>query len=330
MDLNKINSYIENKVEENLNLDYKASGSLQRNDKKTKEISKDVSAFANSDGGLIIYGIKEDKINRHLPESIDPINRKEITKEWLEQIIQSKIRPRIDGIKIHSITVNGQSDQVVYAVEIPKSNTAHQANDRKYYKRFNFNSEPMYDYEIRDILNRTKSPVIDLELEITKKTYEITIPTYGIPSFSIGNDGMFQKAEPTKEYRTNYALRIWARNNGKVLANYLNAYINIPQEYLAEKEESKSEVASIFMENTIRDVVDSTYIPSMNGGYASPKYGPSRYDPILPTRCLHLKDIKLNEKFENSDKVLEWVVYSDNAEPRNGTIKISDIEIFEK
>lgn len=162
MNIEKVKSFIENKIEENLNLDYKASGSLQRNDKKTNEISKDVSAFANSDGGTIIYGIKEDQINRHLPDSIDPINRKEISKEWLDQIIQSKIRPRIDGIVIHSITVKEGFDQVVYAVEIPKSNTAHQANDKKYYKRFNFNSEPMYDYEIRDILNRSKHRLLTL------------------------------------------------------------------------------------------------------------------------------------------------------------------------
>ena len=330
MDLEKVKSFIKNKIEENLNLDYKASGSLQRNDKKTNEISKDVSAFANSDGGTIIYGIKEDQINRHLPDSIDPINRNEISKEWLEQIIQSKVRPRINGIIIHSVTVDENTDDVVYVVEIPKSNTAHQANDKKYYKRFNFNSEPMYDYEIKDILNRIKSPIIDLELEITKRTYEVTKPTYGMPSFTVGDNGMFQKAEPTKEYKTNYTLRVWARNNGKVLANYLNAYINIPQEYLAEKEDSKDGIANIFMENTIRDVVDSEIIPTMTGGYASPKYGPSRYDPILPTRCLHLKDIKLNEKFESSEKVLEWIVYSDNAEPKNGTMKISKIEIFDK
>src|SRR5690606_34903955 len=330
MNLDKIVRYIENKIEENLNLDYKASDSLQRNDKKTNEISKDVSAFANSDGGMIIYGIMEDKVNRHLPDSIDPINRKEISKEWLEQIIQSKIRPRISGIVIHSITVNEESDLVVYAIEIPKSNTAHQANDRKYYKRFNFNSEPMYDYEIRDILNRTKSPIIDLELEITKKILEVSKPTYEIPAFTIGNDGKFQKAEPTKEYKTNYTLRIYARNNGKVLANYLNAYIDIPEEYLVEKENSKNGIVSIFMENTIRDIVDSKFIPTMNGGYARPKYGPSRYDPILPTRCLLLKDIEINEAFINSNKVLEWIIYSDNDEPRNGITKISEIEIFEK
>lgn len=329
MDLKKVKSFIENKIEENLNLDYKASGSLQRNDKKTNEISKDVSAFANSDGGIIIYGIKEDQINRHLPESIDPINRNEISKEWLEQIIQSKVRPRINGIIIHSVSVDEQTDEVVYVVDIPKSNTAHQANDKKYYKRFNFNSEPMYDYEIRDILNRTKSPVIDLELEIEKYTYEVKQQNFGLPAFSIGTDGMYQKEEPAKEYKTNYTLRIFARNNGRVLANYVNAYIDIPTKYLKEKEEVKG-VSSIFMENTIRDVVDSTYIPTMNGGYSSPKYGPSRYDPILPTRCLRLESLKLKDLFIGSTDILEWKIYSDNAEPRNGNIKLSEIEIIEK
>lgn len=333
MDLKKIKSYIENKIEENLNLDYKASGSLQKTDNKTNEISKDISAFANSDGGIIIYGVKEDQINRHLPDSIDPISRKEISKEWLEQIIQSKIRPRIDGIIIHSISVEENSNFVVYAIEIPKSNTAHQANDKKYYKRFNFNSEPMFDYEIRDILNRTKTPVIDLELEIIKQTFEVKKATFSMPSFTIGTDGKFQtktEIEQPIEYKTNYTLEIFAKNNGKILANYLNAYIGIPDKFLKEKEDTENGIANIFLENTIRDIVDSKYIPNINGGYSIPKYGPSRYDPILPTRSLLLKSINLNEELINSDETLEWVVYSDNAEPRNGITKMSEIKIIEK
>ena len=64
---------IANQVEENIHLDYKGGDSLQKTDGKKKELSKDVSAFANSDGGTIIYGIKEfdDVARRHLPEKID-------------------------------------------------------------------------------------------------------------------------------------------------------------------------------------------------------------------------------------------------------------------
>ena len=55
--LTTLQNLIDNKIEENLNLDYKACGSIERSENKTNEISKDVSAFANSDGGIIIYGI---------------------------------------------------------------------------------------------------------------------------------------------------------------------------------------------------------------------------------------------------------------------------------
>ncbi|SDD31994.1 AlbA family DNA-binding domain-containing protein [Williamwhitmania taraxaci] len=137
-DLQKVKDLIKEKIEENLNLDYKASDSLQQNDKKANEISKDVSAFANSDGGVIIYGIREDNQNKHLPESIDPINRSEISKEWLEQIIQSRIRPRIENIIIHPIPLEEETNNLIYVVEIPQSNTAHQASDRKYYKRYHY------------------------------------------------------------------------------------------------------------------------------------------------------------------------------------------------
>ncbi len=92
-DLPTIQSYIKNQVEESINLDYKAADALQKTDGKKREISKDVSAMANSAGGVIIYGVKEfnQSDKRHLPEKIDPVNRTDISKEWLEQVINSNI-----------------------------------------------------------------------------------------------------------------------------------------------------------------------------------------------------------------------------------------------
>jgi predicted HTH transcriptional regulator len=55
----KLQSYIGNSIEESLTLDYKAADALASSDGKKKEITKDVSAMANSAGGLIIYGISE-------------------------------------------------------------------------------------------------------------------------------------------------------------------------------------------------------------------------------------------------------------------------------
>jgi hypothetical protein len=151
--LTKIQRYIDNQVEESLMLDYKASGALDKN--KKNEITKDVSAMANSAGGIIIYGIKEyqQTDNKHLPEKIDPVDRTIYSKEWLEHVI-SNIRPRIADIIIHPIPIDTTPNHVVYVVEIKQSIVPHQATDCKYYKRYNFESVAMQDYEINDIRNR--------------------------------------------------------------------------------------------------------------------------------------------------------------------------------
>ena len=124
---------IANQVEENINLDYKGADSLQKTDGKKREISKDVSAFANSDGGTIIYGKREfdDAARRHLPEKLDPVDRTSISKEWLEQVINSNIQPKVSGILITPIQLSSSANHVAYIVTVPKSITAHQASDKK-------------------------------------------------------------------------------------------------------------------------------------------------------------------------------------------------------
>src|ERR1700748_40725 len=121
-DIDYLRELIANGVEENTELEYKAAAALQREDKKITEATKDVSAFANSNGGILIYGIREDQSNKHLPGNIDPVDRKTITKEWLEQILNARIRPRIHGIKIHVITI--EEDKAVYGLAIPKGENA--------------------------------------------------------------------------------------------------------------------------------------------------------------------------------------------------------------
>ena len=159
-----LQQYIDDETEESLTLDYKAADALEKTDKKKREITKDVSAMANSAGGIIIYGISEykDPDKKHLPESLSPINRRDFSKEWLEQIINN-IRPHIDGLVIHPVPLNSGPDDVAYVVEIQQSTTAHQATDKRYYKRFNFISEAMDDYEIRDIFNRQLAPNASVE-----------------------------------------------------------------------------------------------------------------------------------------------------------------------
>jgi hypothetical protein len=208
--LEKLNELTFNSVEENGHLDYKGAGSLGKSDGKKAEISKDVSAFANSDGGIIIYGLKEfdEGDKRHLPEGLDPIDGSQFSKEWLEQVINSTISPRITNITITPIQTDEPSlNLVVYVVEIPKGITAHQAKDKRYYRRFNFESQMMDDWEIKDIINRQTKTNIQISFEPRMNKDIIDKRLSGDTNFDIEFD-------------------IWAKNEGNKVCQYLDCFIS--------------------------------------------------------------------------------------------------------
>lgn len=159
----ELDQFIKNQVQENLHLDYKASSAIDGS--KRPEIAKDVSAFANSDGGMLIYGVIE---KNNLPVSKDNgIDHTKYSREWLEQVISSNITPRIDGIHISPIQVS--ADRSYFVVKVPKSfRGPHQSSDNKYYKRFNFQSVSMEDYEINDVRSRRHvvRPLIEVGIGI--------------------------------------------------------------------------------------------------------------------------------------------------------------------
>lgn len=166
-DINDVKSLIRNQVQENLNLDYKRSTSLENNEKNKNEISKDVSAFANSNGGKIIYGVEEEN---HLPKEIDDGIESEGKREWLEQVINSRIKPRIQNVVIQPIELEASPDKAIFAVEIPEGLTAYQASDCRYYRRFNFQSIPMHDYEVKMAINRFKEPKLELDIDLSENS----------------------------------------------------------------------------------------------------------------------------------------------------------------
>jgi hypothetical protein len=109
--------------------------------------------------------MEENPSSPHCAVALSPINPNEFSKEWLEQVINSKIHPRIDGLIINPIELRSEFPGfVAYAVVVPEGTTAHQASDWRYYKRFNFESRPMEDYEVRLCMNRASRPAYSIEL----------------------------------------------------------------------------------------------------------------------------------------------------------------------
>jgi hypothetical protein len=180
-DFETIKSFIENEIEESIHIEFKSAGALSKKDGQKKEVSKDVSAFANSDGGIIIYGIEE---KNHKAHSFSFIDGNEFTKEWLEQIISSTVNRNIPELKIFPIRNNGIISNTIYVVQIPSSLDApHMARDKKYYKRFNFESVPMEEYEVRQLYGRkvksklilAQSLISKLEVDKESEEYEYSL-----------------------------------------------------------------------------------------------------------------------------------------------------------
>ena len=171
-----IEKMVKDEVPESLHLDYKASQALIK--KKKDEICKDVSSFANADGGILIYGVKE---KGNIPYEIDQgaLNN-EIDREWIDQILSYNISPPLDGLKI--VQIKKDECHSFYVLNIPKSYRGpHQAPDKRYYKRFNFRSAPMEHYEIEDIKNRNLiiPPLIDIKFETENVLFKLIIENIG-------------------------------------------------------------------------------------------------------------------------------------------------------
>ncbi|MEM6843560.1 MAG: ATP-binding protein [Bacteroidota bacterium] len=212
-----IQGLIDSSVEESLYLDFKASGSLAKQDGKKKEISKDVSAFANSDGGIIVYGITEEN---HVASSLSYIDGSTFTKEWLEHVINSNIQRRVPDLRIHPVRFDNDIVKSVYIVKIPQSlNAPHMASDHKFYKRYNFESVPMEEYEVRVTYNRKQRTKLIIEQ-----------PSYRQGS-EYSSDGVIQNID--------YLLRFQAKNIGSHVEERFKIEVSLPkalhEDYRARK-----------------------------------------------------------------------------------------------
>lgn len=147
---------IESGAEEGLNLEFKQAEAIE----DTKEIAKDVAAMANAGGGILIYGIEEQE---HRAYAVSYIDGDKYSKERLDQIISGNISRPIPEVKIYPIRLGGDLQKTVYIVKIPESPLAPHMAYGKYYRRYNFTTMTMAEYEVRNAYLKIQTPVLQLE-----------------------------------------------------------------------------------------------------------------------------------------------------------------------
>ena len=151
-------------VKESTTLEYKASPAVdKRDDSKKLEMARDVCAFANADGGQIVYGMTE---HDHEPAGLDDgIDGSIYPEIWFEQVLQQHITPTIPGLRIRHVPLKQRMVAVVIDVPATKGDP-HQVSDGRYYRRHNFNRLIMEHYEVRDAMRRSVDPDLVLEFDL--------------------------------------------------------------------------------------------------------------------------------------------------------------------
>lgn len=158
-------------------LEYKSSKLLDnKNDKIFEILSKEITAFANSNGGVIIIGADEDSDRRI--SKISPIIDKSKRDSWIEDGLLSRIHP---PLKYYINTINIDGGHVL-VIDVPPSYSGpHQAADKKFYARRQFRVDPLLQFEIEDIRRRTAPDEVSANVKM--------IGDHGAINFLIFNSG---------------------------------------------------------------------------------------------------------------------------------------------
>jgi predicted HTH transcriptional regulator len=124
-------------IKESISLEYKASPAIdKKDDNKKVKMARDVSAFANANGGQIVYGMTE---KNHEPSGLDQgLDETTYPEIWFEQILQQHVTPPIAGLRIRHVAL--AKPMVAVVIDIPATKgDPHQVSDGRYYRRHNYN-----------------------------------------------------------------------------------------------------------------------------------------------------------------------------------------------
>jgi len=271
------------------------------------ELAKQLSAFANTGGGRILYGVTDDGQVSNGGISV-VIKGGKSPKDWLESVIPILTEYEVVGVNVYPVSAQSpgsaiQPGKSLYVVDIPDSERApHQSKrDWRYYVRLGSTSQPAPHRLIEDIRNRARYPNLDV---IHSELYTVS-----------------PQKLPDLKAQVSLQVRLTVKNLGRVKAN--NACILVegggrlavqPVDYpLILK--SRLAPTGVFWEwlhpiypemETELNVTCSLSVQRRPGAYGS--------TGIL---CYEGTDDKLD------DLTLYWRIFADSAPPKSGCLPLA-------
>jgi hypothetical protein len=196
-----IREFIAEAQEENLNLDFKIVNrpDFTHSDDK-KNFAKALSGFANSNGGLLIWGVDARKNAEGIDcaSAIREIAPYQLFLSRLNEFTGMAVSPILDGVIHKPLPLSEESGLVV--TYIPESISGpHMAKmkEDRYYKRSGDSFYKMEHFDIEDMFGRRKKPKLFLVPTVKGKGRDLKV------TLSIRNDGKGSAKAPYLAFDVN-------------------------------------------------------------------------------------------------------------------------------
>lgn len=306
----RINDMVENQENENQELDFKRIDSLkfllrlypprERKDKKC-EFAKDLSAFANATGGVIIYGIEETYDETTGQRSIkafgNGIKKCDFNRDQLIQIANSAIVPTITGLDVKTVEHPAVKDELIVVFLIPETTNGavmvqtEGEHGYRYFQRQVTENKPMLNWQVRLVNSKIMNPQLILKFDKGEGTYFVLFKNY---------ESSFIMSFPK------------IKNIGKVLANQVGFVVRIPKAF--------SNSSNIYYFNELINVRETKkYVEKMKV-FNHPIF-PGLEINTFPENFQFSIDFSKNDLFgikslSKKLQYIEFVIYADNTDPK--------------
>ncbi len=283
------------------------------------ELAKQLSAFANTGGGRIIYGLTDKgQVDLGGVSRIAKGNRS--TKEWIEDLVPSLTDYEILGVNVYEITGKGskaqiQSGKALYVVDIPDSERApHQSRrDWRYYVRLGSKSQPAPHRLVEDIRNRARYP------DVTVKLIEIQsvgIPTSLLPEVR-GSLAIHMKMDLKNTGRIK-------ANNTCVLIQPLHTGVSVTafqgDEHISPRGGPKGNSAFLEIRHPIYPEMETPIRFRFNVSAELKSFLPGVDSTWFLSKTGNGID----------DVAIEWTTYADSAPPKSGQVSFAELGFSKK
>jgi len=312
-----IEEFVHENRPENVFLDFKekksADGRKALSDDDKNNFAKALSGFANSSGGVLIWGVGEKRIDDStVAYQKMPISNLSMFIKNLESLLPEAVVPDVDGVRNEAIKIEDDQDNGYVVTLVPESaRPPHRAEFKlhQYYKRSGDSFRTMEHFDIEDMFGRRACP--DLVLEIGHTT--------------IAREQHFHR----------YSLTATVRNDGRAMSRYYGFDLQFPKLALDKVRSSRQGIRITNPERMrIKETINDLVVLSYKTGQKDPPIFPGEKVTILPNEeqpnsagyVNYYVDSAIWSAFKNRD--LSVAVYCDGAATKEFRISFSELNEF--